>query len=519
MKAVLFGILTILCIGKTLQGQVQHSLECGLDLIEGGIVKQRMLDNRATVHPNAIEALQQRRTITWIPVTIRNVGDDNGNGYTSELSIYAMFCDLNNDYASQNIQFYLNSPITYLDLQSIHDNAFSNGAKMAMRNNKVPNTLNIYVGRSVNNPRASFYSGGINDFVFMLNAQVSATTNTCSHEIGHFFTLPHTFYGWENKDYQALYGGTKAPVYIGGKLVEYEARTGPTANCNTAADGFCDTPADYYTTRESCPYSATGLVARDPDSIIISPSDSNLMSYFAYVCRRTFTNDQQNAVLADIISRNWTNFSAPASTATSLSGAQFSPISPLAGQTIAASGGFVTLSWNPVPGATSYYLEIFNTIGGIAANTTSPIAKLTVSGTSYNILVNSLNLNSTYAWRIKPLNDYYTCSDLSTFYMFKFGQLTNLQKLTDNQSKVELAIYPNPASASEITVEVAAANIENGTFKLLAVDGRVLETYPASSIQEGVNQFKLNVASLTRGTYILALSTSTGVYHKKFLIL
>lgn len=517
MKVTFLCFLVILCAGTKLQAQ--QYLECGVDLTEGTAIKQRMLDNRSNIRIDDVDAIKNRRTITWIPITIHNVGDANGNGYTSELSIYAMFCDLNNDYASQNIQFYLHSPISYINLPAVHYNAFSNNARLLMIDNKVPNTLNIYVGQSINNPKASFYSGA-GDFVFMLNAQVSGTTSTCSHEIGHFFTLAHTFHAWEPINYQATYGGSNAPNKIGALFVEREARTGPGANCNTAADGFCDTPADYYSTRENCPYSATGLVARDPTGVIISPSDSNVMSYFVYGCRRSFTNDQKTAILTDVVARGWANFSAPSSTSTTIDGAQFSPISPLAGQTVAASSGVVTLSWNAIPGATSYYIEVFNTIAGIAANTNSPIAKLTVSGTSYNINASDLNLNSNYAWRIQPINDYYTCSNISTFYMFTFGQVaTSLNNLQSNASELELAVYPNPVMNSDITVEVAALEASDGIFELLAVDGRVVGTYPASNIREGINQFKLNVADLTTGTYILTLSTEKGVCHKKFLVL
>lgn len=517
MKKTILCLLTLLCFGAGLKAQ--QYLECGVDLLEGQAIKQRMLDNRAVVHPSAVDAVRQKRAITWIPVTIRNVGDANGNGYTSELNIYAMFCDLNNDYASQDIQFYMNSPIAYLDIQSIHDDAFSSGARLAMRTNKVPNTLNIYVGRSVNNPRASFYSGGINDFVFMLNGQVSATTSTCSHEIGHFFTLAHTFYGWENRDYQALYGGNNAPSTIGGRAVERAARTGASANCTTAADGFCDTPADYYSTRENCPYSATGLVAKDPNGVTIAPSDSNVMSYFVYGCRRSFTNDQKDAILADVISRGWTNFSPPTSVSTTISGTQFSPISPLTGQTIAATGGFVNLSWNPIPGATSYYIELYNTIIGSFPNINSPITKLTVTGTSYDIPVGWLTLNRTYAWRVKPLNAYHTCADFSSFYKFTYGQLTSLKKMEENQSEVELAIYPNPVTTEEITLEVAAIEQGKADFEIFSIDGRLMQKQGNASLEKGLNQFKLNVGDLSRGTYILALSTSKGIYYKKFLIL
>ena len=160
-------------------------------------------------------------------------------------------------------------------------------------------------------------------------AQGDATT--LAHEAGHFFTLNHTFYGWEAIDCRDYEGGP-SPTSVGGwwgSDVEYETR-GTGANCNTAADGFCDTPADYISYRAPCPMNND---IRDPGNNPIDPDETNIMSYYYDQCVGDFTQEQADAVYADIVSRGWTGFDPPASL-TDLTGAEATQSFPINGDTV-----------------------------------------------------------------------------------------------------------------------------------------------------------------------------------------
>ncbi|MDX2133961.1 MAG: hypothetical protein SFV52_04220 [Saprospiraceae bacterium] len=100
-----------------------------------------------------------------------------------------------------------------------------------------------------------------------------------SHEIGHYFTLPHTFIGW--------FSGTQyvnSPVMING--VEN--------TCYQTGDGFCDTPAD----REGCSNAScvpSCLPDTDPLGETYSPDATLLMSYYAG-CRTRFSGEQKQSM-------------------------------------------------------------------------------------------------------------------------------------------------------------------------------------------------------------------------------
>ena len=42
------------------------------------------------------------------------------------------------------------------------------------------------------------YYSSQGDYVIVRKEELIKGNNTLSHEIGHFFSLRHTFYGWEN---------------------------------------------------------------------------------------------------------------------------------------------------------------------------------------------------------------------------------------------------------------------------------------------------------------------------------
>lgn len=98
-----------------------------------------------------------------------------------------------------------------------------------------------------------------------------------SHELGHYFGLPHTF---ENVSNQYV----NSPVLINGE--EYY--------CYQTGDGFCDTPADPGTCSvPNCVVNCNG--ATDPLGVPYSPDPTLLMSYFG-PCRDRFSDGQKQAM-------------------------------------------------------------------------------------------------------------------------------------------------------------------------------------------------------------------------------
>jgi len=359
--------------------QIQAQHECGVTYSEGLLIKQRTLDNRQLFTKAEVSALMNNRTTTWIPVTIQNIADASGNGRVDIPQILNMFCGLNELYATQNIQFYIYGPILDIDNTYLHNDPRAH--PFTLFANKVSGTLNMYIGQSVNNQR-SYYNPSY-DFVFVANHS-PVRAEDAAHELGHFFSLSHTFFGWENVDAEALYPNQNAPTSIGPRAVEYVARTGSSANCNTAADGFCDTHSDYYSGPSSAPCSFSPSTL-DPNGNALSPNKTNIMSYYGWSCVDSFTVEQKAAIAMDLASRSWlANSPSNTGIVTGLT----SPTNPLDGGSLGPiTNSTIRLDWDDIPNATMYWLEVYKTLPfppSYPANTTASVYKgLIATGNSH----------------------------------------------------------------------------------------------------------------------------------------
>jgi hypothetical protein len=140
-----------------------------------------------------------------------------------------------------------------------------------------------WVGKRIN----MFFPGTITDIIpgvcgfaslggVTYNGQVGIVISktlcpyTVSHELGHYFSLEHTF---ETSHGLELVNGS---------------------NCATAGDSICDTPADPYVTGSSyvnsnCTFTFTG---KDTNGDYYDPDVSNIMSYYPDICACKFTHQQ-----------------------------------------------------------------------------------------------------------------------------------------------------------------------------------------------------------------------------------
>jgi trimeric autotransporter adhesin len=181
-------------------------------------------------------------------------------------------------------------------------------------------------------------------------------SGTMPHELGHNFNLIHTF---------------------GESSVSTELVTrGAGANCTTAGDLICDTPADPgrdYTgfstaVQNGCDtYTGTCL---DANGATFSPDVTNLMSYYnATACRSRFSNGQYNRIDGGLALRQ--SHTAYSLTAVSTN------VSPVTNLTASLSGGSVVLTWTDnANNEMGYFIERSTTsantgflpIGGVAPN-------------------------------------------------------------------------------------------------------------------------------------------------------
>ncbi|MFV0501450.1 MAG: M43 family zinc metalloprotease [Bacteroidales bacterium] len=191
-----------------------------------------------------------------------------------ELDIQKAIKYMNDKFIGANIQFYIcgiNS-INYID----NDTYFNISGDLssitgAMAPYRIENAINVFLFNSMVDDLWGFSSTPDEGTIAVRHEVIQGQLVTVTHEFGHFFWLSHT--------------------HSGGN--EFVTR-GESANCTTAGDGFCDTPADpnleFETyVDENCDYTGTMVDARgdtyDPDVTLI-------MSYARHKCRTRFSQEQ-----------------------------------------------------------------------------------------------------------------------------------------------------------------------------------------------------------------------------------
>ena len=504
-----FTFLALITLSSNLLfAQENNTPRCGVGLEDGEIIKNRMLENRRTVTPERIQAFQNTRAVKYIPVQFTIVGDNNATGYVDIDNVFAMLCDMNNDYRSQDIQFYMknsNNSVRYSNNTTVYNDGAGNSSQIWMFNNKVSSSLNIYLSASINNQVASYYTGA-GDFVFVLNQMANGTSSTGSHEVGHFFSLPHTFYGWEG----TTFSGGAAPNSVGGRAVEKVARTGSGANCASAADGFCDTPSDYFSDRVPCPYGGNGT---DATGAQINPEESLIMSYFYDQCVDSFSNEQKGAVAADVLRRGWSNFPAPNPMA-AVSGTTTSALAPVTGSTFPLNGD-VTLTWDAVPNATGYVILVERTLLGTPISTITK--KIVYGSTSTTLPVSLLAYPRQYSWKVKPFNQYNTCGVYSA--PFTFTTTAPASSVEESfKTSAELKILSNPISSFSADVLINVPFATTASMSLYSMDGKQLINLKGVELNAGDNLEIIDVSSFTNGVYLLTVNTPQGTLQQKLVI-
>lgn len=299
VRCLLYVMGVVLLLGiqnSSVQAQSQNTThnhaQCGVDLTEGQAIKNRMLDNRR----NRVELLEKfergrgNDSTVYVPIQFHIVNKSDGTGGESNQDILDNLCRLNADYAGINVEFYLAGPTRVINQDLLYTNSFDNGmANYFMGLYRVPGVVNIFVGNQISNSQSGgttlgYYTSGL-DIIYAIQASVRGTGTTLTHELGHFFGLPHTFFGWENSQYGDVMANTtgRTPtITLAGTPVEYIAREGGLENCQIAADAFCDTDANYLfgffggTYNNGCDYAATAMDPRGwlfrPDVINSTPS-------------------------------------------------------------------------------------------------------------------------------------------------------------------------------------------------------------------------------------------------------
>ena len=508
MRYLFTNLLLLALLPFGLQAQVIHS--CGTTPWSEGyeLQKDRLLNNLRQAAGGVFTA----RNTTYVPIKFHVGAQNDGTGRLSAQRVLDQLCELNEDFAPLDVQFFLaDEEINFINNTTFYSN-HSATQNSVMNAQKDPRAMNVYIVENANT--GSGGGGGTvlayynvpRDWIVITKTYVRLNDATLSHEIGHFFSLLHTFNGWECDSYNVE--DDPAPSISSCGQVPTERANG--TNCSTAGDFICDTPADYNNGIgwNSCNFTLNVL---DPQGNPIDPQEDNYMSYFLDCpdSQYEFSDIQVSAMMEDMQTarRNhlWLD-PVPEYVVIDETSINISP----ADEETTEGYNIVEFEWESVPGATSYLLEVDR----VSSFSINPVRIIT-SATS--AVVETLDPDRTYFWRVRPFNAHFTCTDNSDVTRFRTGEgLVS----TDAPAQIEsFVVAPNPlAGQSDLNVHLSTSEAFLGQVELLDVSGRSTAVRQSFEFTVGENRLNLNLSDLANGVYFLRINGLNGSLTQKVIL-
>ncbi len=443
---------------------------------------------------------KRNNAVRYIPITFQLVALDDGTQRYSEIETMNRLCELNAQFSDTDMQFYLadNNGFAY------HDNsAWYNGGGFNIMTTitKLPNTINFYVVGEAISPGSGvvvcgFYSQA-KDVVVVSEFCYEALNTTAMHELGHFFTLPHTFDGITD----AYVCGTTAPAF-------YEKLDG--SNCTSVGDRFCDTGPDYLNIRWTCVGSSgvSGCQHIDANGDAFFPSGRNTMSYSNDQCVNQFSGEQANAMNIDLDNRPdlLTTATIVVDPITVV------PVLSEPGDGTTTAFGVLDFRWTPVPNATRYVFQVSTSSSFADADI---VVQEFVNAPDIT-LNNQLDQNTVYHWRVRPFNDANTCAEFTNHFSFATSDFQ--VGLNEVDGLNSFSLFPNPiVTNQEIGLTIDMEETKEGFLKLFNIQGQLLQSTPLK-VTSNQRSYTLDSSDLSNGLYIISLEFKEGTVQEKLII-
>ena len=460
-------------------------------------------------------------TPVFVPIKFHMTSNNDGTGRIKAAKVLDQMTVLNNAYKELGMYLYIDdNSFNYLNSTSIYNNPgnFVN----TIIGQKVSDAVNIFITENANPPGSDSDAGVVlgfynpnGDYIIIRNQDVQNTTSSLTHELGHFFSLPHTFFGWESV--YAFYGwvtpqGGIAPWNVdqfngmwtsntaGGSTVPAEVMD--QSNCTTAADKICDTPPDYNfgLGQNSCSWPNT---LRDRNGDVIDPQENNIMSYFGG-CDFVFSQGQIDVMMTNYNSgaRSHLRKTYVPDTTEIISNHEL--IEPAENASLEYYTN-VLLDWSDADGASNYLVSI-NTGSGDFFEYFVDESRL---------LLEELEPNTFYFWDVQPYNDGNTDATKQSSFFLTGSEINT--SVTESEIIQNVNIYPNPGQRGE-AINISLDMEENGAVNISVHDitGRLIDTQN-QNLTFGNNTFQLD-GIFESGLYFMKLETKDGSIQKKFVV-
>lgn len=449
-------------------------------------------------------------TILYIPMTIHLLGNDNGTGYYKFEDLVASLCQLNTDYVQANIQFFIESPLHYLNSSAYNNhNTVLEGAEMMFAND-VPNTLNSYF---LDNPADNCGYNLPYASIAINKGCAGIGSHTWAHEIGHDFTLPHPFLGWEGKTYQE---GDTAPVkvtydytYFQDTLILDTLIIDTTfvelvdgSNCLIAADGFCDTPPDYLAYRWFCSsQNDNGFWETDPNGETFKTSGELFMSYAYDQCQSKFSPNQIAAMRSFVLNER-PNYLYNQTPLPNLSSEKAQLLSPASGAL--TDPNYTQLIWNNFGPSAKYHLVVAK-----APNMSYILIDTFVTDTS--IVLSGLESRK-YYWKVQPFNKYSYCTPNSIRGKFQADE--SIVAIMESEGE-QWTIQPTFVKKGQELQIITHQEQPNAKATLLNMAGVVVQQ---TKLSREINRITLSEKCEPGMYFLMIQSTKGGLFRQKIVI-
>jgi hypothetical protein len=534
MKRILFMLIVMLVAftSANLQAQQQNKNTNTNDDYRKGAWCGSVFDAQQQAQHNAfVEQYYLRggkeqyqatgRAMKYVPLSYHLVGRTDGTGRRGVGEALSDLCILNQDMLNADIQFYLqpNANKGNVMIQFINNDGWSTGAAspntgqftlMTSFNND-QSAVNIY---QVNTIRATqnllgvasgavqtFFNGGAPNVatsaIFVKNGE-GGLDQTLAHECGHYFSLPHTFYGWEgDADYVC---GANAPA-------DKEKYDG--SNCMTSGDQLCDTDPDYIASGFQCTGSVTVHNCQQVDASGGTgfAEGANIMAYGFGCANKYFSTDQINAMDAHLTTYR-SALIANTPTINAISG-----VSTLSPADASAYDG-VVLDWSAPANATHYGVEISES-PSFSSTSGAMVEMAVVSGTSYT--ATELSPDVTYFWRVIPFNATDFCQSATATGNFRTSNFATKTRTIESINNISLR--PNFTTAGQsVNLIVDAVKSFDADINIYNVQGQLVSKSVQTAFQVGNNVHQINTSDFTSGIYFVTIQTETGIVNKKLVV-
>lgn len=465
LVCILFCFIAVTAFCSDLQAQIQietslqnHSNSepepCGTEM------SPKQLKWLKAFRQQPVNYLKSADEPLYVPIQFHIVGaghEEKPYGFYPNQEVYRVLCELNDDFTDTGIQFYSAGDFDYI-IKGGYYSQFQVSVGLDMiANHNFPNVINVYiVGKAAG---LCGYFSPFYDGIVVIKSCIEPGDNTLAHEVGHYFSLPHPFLGWEN--------GQTPP--------EHQQELVDGSNCATTGDFFCDTRADYASNRWNCPYA--GKPKYDPNGDLMDPDETLFMSYSYDHCSNRFSAEQAEAMVANIFQqRSYLLQSAPPEIVRMDENLLLYPSST----SMPVPFEHVLLSWSEVEGAEEYYVEVRNE--DLIPNHALSDASFYTTETSAML---KLQPYVTYNWSVQPLADNISCTEAAkgqfsttrerTIYAESFTMETPICH-GEAGGKLEIEVAGGIAPFNYLwntgSTESFIENIESGTYTVEVTDAK-----------------------------------------------